>query len=131
MGFFRRLLGAGGNDANAPSLVVVPKWGPDGYSQRMAVLGMLRGNAFSPANIGPGVRPAPNGSAMERTRQTAQLPPQQQFRGVSRPVTDPALRTTRPTAQFPSTNVAINPVLFGLAKPQTSWSGWRGEADGE
>lgn len=128
MGLFRRLLGAGGNDANAPNLVIQPKWGPDGLSRRMAVLNILRGNAYSPANIGPGVRPAPPGSSTERTKTNAFLPPQQNFKGMAARMGDPSGKTLSPVASFPSTNVQINPVLFGIGQGGTpsNWQNWSG-----
>jgi hypothetical protein len=127
MGFFSRLLGAGGNDSNAPSLVVSPKWGPDGYSDRMAVLNMLRGNAFSPANIGPGVRSAPPGSSTEGTKTNAWMSPQQNFKGMAARMGDPSSKTINPVPTFPATNVQLNPVLFAMGSGTPSnWSNWNG-----
>lgn len=128
MGIFRRLLGAGGNDANAPRMVVGPKWGPDGYSDRMAVLNFLRGNAFSPANLGPGVRPAPPGSSTEGTKSNAWMPPQQNFRGMAARMGDPSSKTLNPVPTFPNTNVQLNPVLFNIGSGGTpsNWQNWNG-----
>lgn len=130
MGIFRRLLGAGGNDANPPRMVLTPKWGPDGYSGRMAVLSILRGNAFSPANLGPGIRPAPPGSDTERTKTNAFLPPQQNFKGMAARMGDPSSKTLNPVPTFPATNVQINPVLFrvGSGGTPSNWANWSGGA---
>jgi len=127
MGIFRRLLGAGGNDANAPMMVVAPKWGPDGYSRRMAVLDILRGNAFGPASMGPGIRPAPPGSSTEGTKTNRWMDPQQNFKGMAARMGDPSSKTIVPVASFPATNVQLNPVLFGLGSGTPSnWANWGG-----
>lgn len=108
-------------DLNNPQLVVVPKWGPDGQSQRMAVANTVRANPSSPASIGIGVRPAPVGSSVtERTKTDALLPPQQSFRGVVMPVAMPAYITTKPASSFPSANTQVNPVLLAMSIPQVN-----------
>lgn len=110
-----------GGDLNNPQLVVVPKWGPDGQSLRMARANTTRANPASPSSIGIGVRPAPNGSSVtEGTKTDAWLPPQQSFRGVVIPVATPALMTTKPTASFPSANTQVNPVLLAMSIPQVT-----------
>lgn len=127
MGFFSRLLGAGGNDSNAPNLVTGPKWGPDAYSRRMATLSILRGNAYSPANLGPGVRPAPPGSSTEGTKTNAFMPPQQSFKGMAAHMTNPSSKTLPRVASFPSTNAAVNPILLAMRPDAGAWAGWGGE----
>ncbi len=128
MGFLSRLLGAGGNDTNPPNLVIAPKWGPDAYSRRMAALSILRGNAYSPANLGPGVRPAPPGSSTEGTKTNAFFPPQQSFKGMAARMTDPNGKTLPKVASFPATKVAVNPVLLAIRPDAGAWANWGGEA---
>lgn len=111
----RRLLGLGaGGDRNAPTLALVPQWGPDGYARRTAVANTVRANPASPASIGIGVRPAPPGSVTEGTKTDAMLPPQQWFRGMAKLIADPSLKTLKPTASLPSANAQINPVLLAM-----------------
>lgn len=108
-------------DLNNPQLVVVPKWGPDGVSRRMAVANSARANPSSPASIGIGVRPAPRGaSESERSKTNAPLPPQQSFRGVVIPFATPALITSKPVSSFPSANTQVNPVLLAMSIPQVT-----------
>lgn len=99
---------------NSPTWVTVPRWGPDTRSRILALANALRANAFGPASWGIGVRPAPPGSATEGTKSNAWLPPQQNFRSAVGRIVDPALRTTRKTAQFPGASVAVTPVQLSL-----------------
>lgn len=106
-------------DPNLPRPALVPIWGPDGYSRRMATVNTLRANPASPASIGIGVRPAPNGSQTEGTKTDHWFKPNPQtasFRGYVKTVSSPALRTTKPTASFPNTSVAVDPVLFAMSQ---------------
>jgi len=109
-------MGAGimpvGGDVNAPAMVVTPKWGPDQSSLRMAFKAFFFGSSASPANIGIGPRPAPDGASFtEGSKTDTWLPAQQQFTGVTKAIVDPAIATLRKVAQFPSAGVATDPLL--------------------
>lgn len=111
-------------DNNAPEMVLVPRWGPDLQSLRTAIRNFLFASTFSPANIGPGVRPAPNGaSASERTKSTTWFAPQQNFRGFVAKTTDPTLKNVKTTASLPSANAQINPVLMAMSQTQLDPNG--------
>lgn len=102
-------------EPNMPRLQVVPYWGPDGYSRRLATLNTLRANPASPASVGIGVRPAPPGSQTEGTKTDAYLNQPQNFRGYVKTISKPGLLTSKTTASFPNTSVAVDPVLFAMS----------------
>lgn len=123
-GLFARRRGGGtpltpALDPNLPRPALVPIWGPDGYSRRMATINALRANPASPASLGIGVRPAPNGSSQtEGTKTDRWFAPNPQmfaFRGFVAPIATPGLRTSKTTASFPNTSVAVDPVLFAMS----------------
>lgn len=89
-------------DVNAPRMVRVPRWGPDGYSIRMAVRNFFFANPAYAARTGVGVRPAPKGSGTEGTETNAYLGDQQTFRSAVGKVADPSIKNVPTIAQFPS-----------------------------
>jgi hypothetical protein len=110
-------------DVNAPSLVLTPVWGPDKYSLRMAIRRFLFGSPAGPASWGIGPRPAPAGASVtENSKTDGWLPPQQSFTGMTAAIGNPALRTLRSTASFPSADVQVNPVLLAFDVDQNV--GW-------
>jgi hypothetical protein len=110
-------------DTNRPGFAILPIWGPDGQSRRMAIWNFIRGNPFGPSSWGPGIRPAPYGaSASENVKSTTYLPAQQQFSGLTRAIADPAIATLRRTGQFPSAGVATNPTFMDFdVDPNAGW----------
>lgn len=129
-GLRKKVVGRLGAPAvNLPDLVVGVRYGPDDYSRQMAVANATFANPFSPSNIGLGVRPAvAGGSPMSGTKTDAWYSPVQNFRGVPSSITNPALKTLKPTGSLPSGNQNIDPVLLGWT-PQL-WSGvgaWTGD----
>jgi len=110
-------------DENRPGFAILPIWGPDGQSRRMALWNFLRANPFGPQSWGPGVRQAPQGASVsERTKWSGPLLPQQSFRGLNRAIADPAIATLRRTAQYPSAGVATNPWVMDFdVDPNSGW----------
>lgn len=105
--------------SNAATLKVVPFWGPDQYSLSMATANTIWTNPFSPANRGPGLfGPAP-ASQVQGTKSDAYLQPRQEFRGLARLWSNPQQKTVANNAHFPSTAVAVNPVLLSMGRTDT------------
>jgi hypothetical protein len=106
-------------ELNAPRPALIPLWGPDGYSRRLATVNTLRANPASPASIGIGVRPGAPGSQVEGTKTDRWFRPNPQtaqFRGYVKTVAGyPGLKTLQPTGSFPNTSVAVDPVLFAMS----------------
>lgn len=102
-------------DLNPPARVVVPQWGPDAYSRRMAVRNALQANPAVGARSGVGVRPAPAGASFaEGTKSNTLLFPQQFFRGVVKAIVDPSSKSLKNVSSFPAATVQVNPVLLQL-----------------
>lgn len=108
-------------DANGPQLLIVPSWGPDAQSRRLAVDNTVRANPANPRTWGIGVRPAPPGSVTEGTKTDAWLPPQQTFRGVVKTVVDPTTKAIKNVSSFPAANVQVNPILMQMSTARTAW----------
>jgi len=128
---FRRGKGVGvlgAPAANLPEQQVRIAYGPDAYSVQMAMNNAGFANPASPASIGLGVRPAPDGGSMvQRTKDDRWYSPIQNFKGMRSNITNPALKTLKPAGSLPSGNQSIDPTL--LAWTPDLWSGvgsWTG-----
>lgn len=98
-------------DHNPPVYQVVPTYGPDKQSRRMAFWNWLRASSFVSAATGTGVRPAPSGaSTSENVKTAAALPPQQAFRGVTvRLINDPSIASLAKSGMYPATSDQTGP----------------------
>ncbi len=100
-------------DENKPGFAILQIWGPDGQSRRMALWNWLRGSSFGPQSWGAGpIAPMAGGSVASRTKQSATLPPQQAFRGLTAVIANPPNKTLSPVTQLPSAGVATNPLFL-------------------
>lgn len=116
----------GNIDLNSPKRVVVPVWGPDAYSIRMAAKNSMRANPVIAARSGVGVRRAPRGSVTERTSTDAYLLPQQNFRSIVGTVPNPTIKNAPITMSYPNTtSPIINPAFLMLGQTHRGgvWGG--------
>lgn len=113
-------------DANAPRMLKVPFWGPDGYSIRTAFRNAMFANPIfgdRTARGSGGIRPAPAGASWtEGTKTDAMLPPQQDFQGFVARVADPRIKNVKNVASFPAASVAVKPYLVQWSDAQRN--GW-------
>jgi hypothetical protein len=105
-------------------MLVTPTWGPDKSSKRLSILNLLFSSTVSPASVGIGTRPAPEGASVsEGTKSDTWLAPQQNFRGFVAKTTDPTIKNNWETASLPSGNSQIDPVLMAMSMQQLNPSG--------